>query len=90
MTNVIMNPQEGGVKDSEVTKALLDSYFGCRSPHPEQGYTQQNRTTLDITDDLMPMKRVDGEEVNKYMMEHGYDMTTEADGSVSWAIWRRY
>lgn len=67
---------------------LLDSYFQFRSNQPTEGYVKDNKTTVDIHDDLSTMSYVSTDDINLYMMEHDYIMTTEEDGSVVWAIWR--
>lgn len=68
---------------------LLDSYFLFRRPLPEEGFVQENKTTLDIMDDLVPMMAIPTETVVAYMVDHDYSCTTEQDGTVSWAIWRQ-
>jgi hypothetical protein len=68
---------------------LLDSYFLFRRPLPEDGFIQENKTTLQIMDELLPMMAVSTETVVGYMTEHDYSTTTEQDGTVSWAIWRQ-
>ena len=68
---------------------LLDSYFLFRRPLPEDGFIQENKTTLQIMDELLPMMAVSTETVVGYMTDHDYSTTTEQDGTVSWAIWRQ-
>ena len=68
---------------------LLDSYFLFRRPLPEEGFIQENKTTLQIMDELLPMMAVSTETVVGYMKDHEYSTTTEQDGTVSWAIWRQ-
>ena len=68
---------------------LLDSYFLFRRPLPEDGFIQENKTTLQIMDELLPMMAVSTETVVGYMTGHDYGTTTEQDGTVSWAIWRQ-
>lgn len=71
-----------------IEQQLLDSYFNFRRNLPEAGFIQENKTTEEIMDDLVPMLRLDADTVVKYMVEHEYNFTTETDGSVRWAIWR--
>lgn len=70
-------------------RQLLNSYFQFRENLPRNGYIQENKTTLQIMDELAPMMLVPTEDVVGYMLEHEYSTTTEQDGSVAWAIWRQ-
>ncbi|MBR3284008.1 MAG: hypothetical protein IKI60_01650, partial [Alloprevotella sp.] len=45
---------------------LLDSYFLFRRPLPEDGFIQENKTTLQIMDELLPMMAVSTETVVGY------------------------
>lgn len=76
-------------RQEQFAQQLLDSYFLFRRPLPEEGYIQENKTTLQIMDELLPMMAVSTETVVGYMTEHDYGTTTEQDGTVSWAIWRQ-
>lgn len=71
-----------------IGRMVLDTYFQTRRPRPEEGFTQHNRTTRDIQDDLEPMIRLDGETIIDYMLEHGYGTITSGDGTVAWGVWR--
>lgn len=75
-------------QQTRFAEQLLDSYFLFRRPLPEAGFIQENKTTLDIMDELSTMMAIPTETVVAYMMDHDYNCTTETDGSVSWAIWR--
>lgn len=66
---------------------LLDAYFASRSPKPEKGYIQENRTTQDIIDDMNPMMPLSMQLVVKYMFAHGYSPVPTGGGTVTWAIW---
>lgn len=68
---------------------LLDSYFTFRDNLPHEGYIQENKTTLDIIDELQPMMQIEMETVVAWMLEHDYSCTNEQDGTVTWAIWRQ-
>lgn len=35
----------------------------------------------------LPMK--DADTINRYMVEHDYQVATQPDGTVAWAIWER-
>lgn len=76
-------------RTEQFAQQLLNSYFLFRRPLPEHGFVQENKTTLQIMDDLAPMMPVSGETVVAYMNDHDYSPTAEDDGSVAWAIWRQ-
>lgn len=73
----------------EFMQQLLDSYFLVRRPLPEQGFFQENKTTQQVMQELEPMMAIPSEDIVEYMVGHDYSTTTDADGSVCWAIWRR-
>lgn len=73
----------------EFAQQLLDSYFMFRDNLPREGYVQENKTTLQIMDELSPMMLLSTDDVVQYMLDHDYQMTTEQDGTVSWAVWRQ-
>ena len=76
-------------RNEQFAQQLLDSYFLFRSPLPTSGYIQENKTSLQIMDELMPMLTLSTETIVAYMTDHDYSTTTEQDGSVVWAIWRQ-
>ena len=76
-------------RNEQFAQQLLDSYFMFRSNLPGAGYIQENKTTLQIMDDLLPMMALPTDDVVQYMVDHDYQPTTEHDGSVAWAIWRQ-
>lgn len=82
------NEQDRDAQKREFAKQLLDSYFMFRRNLPEAGFIQENKTTLQIMDELTPMMMLPTDDVVQYMMEHDYSTTTEQDGTVVWAIWR--
>ena len=72
---------------------VLDAYFTFRRNLPENdpGFGkafEEPKTTDEIIDDLQPMMPLSQKVVVGYMRSHGFGMTTVADGSVKWAIWR--
>ena len=83
------NDQDRDAQKREFAKQLLDSYFMFRRNLPEAGFIQENKTTLQIMDELTPMMMLPTESVVGYMLEHEYSTTTEDDGTVVWAIWRQ-
>ena len=83
------NEQDRDARKREFAKQLLDSYFMFRQNLPGEGYIQENKTTLQIMDELTPMMMLPTDDVVGYMLEHDYSTTTEQDGTVVWAIWRQ-
>lgn len=83
------NEQDLDAQKREFAKQLLNSYFMFRRNLPEAGFIQENKTTLQIMDELTPMMMLSTDDVVQYMMEHDYSTTTEQDGTVVWAIWRQ-
>lgn len=73
----------------EFARQLLNSYFMFRDNLPREGYVQENKTTLQIMDELSPMMLLSTDDVVQYMLDNDYQMTTEQDGTVSWAVWRQ-
>ena len=72
---------------------LLDSYFTFRRNLPEEDKglgraVEELKTTEDIIDDLMPMMNMSKDVVVGWLISHDYHITTVADGSPRWAIWR--
>lgn len=74
---------------------LLDAYFHFRSCLPvkdeETGldYKKSFKTTADIATELDDMGGVGTDTINRYMLEHDYQVATQPDGTVAWAIWER-
>lgn len=84
-----MSQNENENREKQLKQSLLDSYFQFRSPLPKDGYIQENKTTLQIQDELEPMMHVGDIDVVEYMDDHDYSFITGQDGTVSWAIWRQ-
>lgn len=87
--NMNKNSNQEEVLKEAFVQQLLDSYFQFREILPADGYIQENKTTLQIQDELMPMYNVATVDIVRYMLEHGYTTATEPDGTVAWAIWRQ-
>lgn len=89
-----MSDQEN--RDNELdqfTIELLDAYCASRSPHPGKSelgepLTPDNKTTDDITDELGTIMPVPLADIVIYLRDHGYRLTTAADGTLRWEIWR--
>ena len=88
MSRIEVSNQEG-TKEAAFVQQLLDSYFMFRENLPKDGYIQENKTTQQIQDELEPMYSVTTGEIVGYMLDHEYSPTTEQDGTVAWAVWRR-
>ena len=73
---------------NELVQLLLDTYFQFRSPQPQSGFVRENKTTLQIQDELEPMYHVDVYDIATWMLHHHYVPTTDADGTVTWEIYR--
>lgn len=82
------NEHDRDAQKREFVRKLLDSYFHFRDSLPRQGYIQENKTTQQIQDELLPMCGIDTDDIVRYMTENDYSTMTEEDGTVSWAIWR--
>lgn len=72
---------------------LLDSYFTFRRNLPEEDKglgraVEEPKTTEDIIDDLVPMMNMSKDVVVGWLRAHDYHITTVADGTPKWAIWR--
>ena len=76
-------------KLQQIKRDILDAYFLSRLPLPEEGAVQQNRSTQDILDELEPMGAVTKDDVLEYLAGNDFHPTTERDGTVVWAIWRK-
>lgn len=74
---------------------LLDAYFHFRSCLPvkdkETGldYKKSFKTTQDIATELDDMGGVSIEAINQYLQAHDYQVATQPDGTVAWAMWER-
>lgn len=74
---------------------LLDAYFHFRSFLPVKDtdtgldYKKSYKTTQDIATELDDMGGVDTDTINRYMVEHGYQVATQPDGTLAWAVWER-
>lgn len=80
-------------EDEKVQAELLDAYFTFRRNLPEEDpglgrAVEDFKTSDEIIDDLTPMMYVNKNVVAGWMTAHDYHITTVADGSPRWAIWR--
>lgn len=73
---------------NELMQKLLKAYFQYRTPAPQSGAVREPKTTIQIQDELEPMAHVDIYDIATWMLQHSYVPTTEADGTVTWEIYR--
>lgn len=52
-------------------------------------YKKSFKTTRDIATELDDMGGVSIEAINQYLQAHDYQVATQPDGTVAWAIWER-
>lgn len=74
---------------------LLEAYLMSRRPLPGKSEAgnelqEEDKSTLDIVDDLKDMMDLDPKIVSDYMKKCRYGYTTSEDGKIKWAIWRNY
>lgn len=84
-----MSQNENENREKQLKHSLLDGYFKFRSPFLAKGYIKENKTTLQIQDELASMMHVAELDIVEYMDDHEYSFITEQDGTVTWAIWRQ-
>lgn len=80
-----MNDEDEGMRIEQV---ILDAYFQCRSNRQDLNMVQDNKTTQQIIDETADTLELDDKTVVTYMVEHGYLLTENADGSPIWMIYR--
>lgn len=76
------------------TKQMLDAYFHFRSNLPKKDDTGQEykkcfKTTEEIASDLATMIAIDFSDIVAYMRQHDYEVATQPDGTIAWAIWEK-
>ena len=78
------------LKANKTEKAVLDSYFSIRQPNGMEGISmmQEHKTTLDIQDDLRTTLEIADDVIVDYMLQNGYLLKPDEDGSVVWNIYR--
>ena len=74
---------------------LLDAYFHFRSCLPMKDadtgldYKKSFKTSQDIATELDDMGGVSIGAINQYLQAHDYQVATQPDGTVAWALWER-
>lgn len=83
-----MNKKE--YKASDIEKAVLDSSFSTRQPvFQNMTHTvEEKKTTLQVQDDLLPTLKITDEVIVDYMLQSGYLLVQDDDGSPIWQMWR--
>lgn len=83
-----MNKKE--YKASDIEKAVLDSYFSTRQPvfQDMTNTVEEKKTTLQVQDDLLPTLKITDEVIVDYMLQSGYLLVQDDDGSPIWQMWR--
>lgn len=74
---------------------IIDGYFRSRYNLPGtselgEALSEEDKSTVEIIDDLSDMAPIDDYIVSAYMSLCGYGLTTMPDGNVKWAIWRDF
>lgn len=80
-----MKDEDEGMRIEQV---VLDAYFQCRSNRQVLNMVQDNKTTQQIIDETADTLELDDMTVVAYMVEHGYLLTEDDDGSPIWMIYR--
>lgn len=80
--------------NTTATKQMLDAYFHFRSNLPEKDeegrdYKKCFKTTEAIASDLATMIAIDFGDIVAYMRQHDYEVATQPDGTIAWAIWEK-
>lgn len=81
-----MNQTE--TNQNDLVQQLLEKYFEYRSPQPIPGSIREDKTTLQVQDDLADMCYVDVYDIATWMLHHKYVPTIELDGALAWEIYR--
>lgn len=78
------------LKANKTEKAVLDSYFSIRQPNGMEGISmmQEHKTTQDIQDDLRTTLEIADDVIVDYMLQTGFILKPDEDGSVVWNIYR--
>lgn len=91
----IMPRNKDNFNSEQFEKDLLDAYFHFRSCLPVKDaangldYKKSFKTTQDIATELDDMGGVSIGAINQYLQAHDYQVATQPDGTVAWAIWER-
>lgn len=73
---------------NDLAQKMLEKYFEFRRPWTTPGGIKENKTTLQIQDDLESMCHLDTYDIATWMLRHQYVPTSEPDGTLAWEIYR--
>lgn len=85
-----MNREEDAQITTRMEKAVLDAYFSTRQPLNglSMGMVEERKTTVQIQDDLAPTLKIDDHVIVDYMLNHGYMLMQDDDGTPIWQMFR--
>ena len=86
-----MNNEEYENKLDQFAIEMLDAYCASRSPYPGKSelgepLAPDSKTTEEISDELSSIMPVPLQDIVVYLRDHGYRLTTAADGTLRWQI----
>ena len=81
------------MKENDLENMVLDAYFSTRAPKVDTVdysaiYVEDSQTTEEIVEALSSTYPLTQQTVVEYMVNHGYLLVPEIDGSLVWKIWR--
>lgn len=88
-----MNNEEYENKLDQFAIEMLDAYCASRSLYPGKSelgepLAPDSKTTEEISDELSSIMPVPLQDIVVYLRDHGYRLTTAADGTLRWQMWR--
>ena len=86
-----MAEKEQKLKASKTEQAVLDAYFSTRQPLSGvfgDWLGEERKTTLQIQDDLSQTLGIAADVIVDYMLQKGYMLMQDDDGTVIWQMFR--
>ena len=85
-----MAEKEQKLKASKTEQAVLDAYFSTRQPlgKMEGVMVEEKKTTVQVQDDLSQILAIGDEVIVDYMLQKGYMLMQDDDGTPVWQIFR--
>lgn len=83
------------LSQSAIELQMLEAYFHFRSNLPKKDeesgleYKKSFKTTEDIASELSTMATIDPKTIVSYLAAGDYQIATQPDGTIAWAIWER-
>lgn len=74
--------------ENKLAEQMLEKYFEFCSPLPMPGGIREDKTTLQIQDDLENMLHIDVYDIALWMLRHKYVPASQPDGTLAWEIYR--